>query len=132
MDHDFQLDFVTVFGFNWNKGAAFFGVHRRTVLRWYQTTPPVLVKRFMSVVARGYLPEYPPFDAWKIDGDLIYTPQGKVSASDVELARSYKWQARELQRRFDNRNTNQRDLLNSVERILSESENLRSRLKQVI
>jgi len=132
VDHDFQLNFVTVFGFNYDKAATFFEVHRRTILRWYHGTPPRVVKRFMSVMARGYLPDYTPFNDWRIVGTDIYTPNGKVSAIDVEYARSYKMNARMLEARFRNRDRNARELLESVERILGESEKLSSVLKRVV
>ena len=132
MDHDFQLNFVTVFGFNYDKAATFFEVHRRTILRWYHGSPPRLVKRFMSVMARGYLPEYSPFNDWRIVGTDIYTPNGKVSAIDVEYARSYKMNARMLETRFRNRDRNARELLESVERILGESEKLSFALRRVV
>ncbi len=132
MDYDFQVDFVTVFGFNYDKAAEFFEVHRRTILRWYHGTPPRLVKRFMSVMARGYLPEYAPFNDWKIVGADIYTPNGKVSAVDVEYARAYKNNARMLEARFKNRSLNTTAMMKSIETILNESDRLSTYLTRAI
>ena len=86
----------------------------------------------MNVMARGWLPHYEPFSNWRIDGTDIYFPTGKVSAFDVEFIEQYKWSQRTLTERFKNRQLNQKEMLESVERILEESERLRLKLGKVI
>lgn len=132
MDYDFQCDFADVFGFDYDRAAAYFGVHRRTILRWYQGYPPLMVKRHVSVMSRGYLPDYAPFDKWRIEGTDIYTPNGKVSAHDVEYSRAYKWQSKQLEARLKNRSGNNKEMLESIERILKESDKLRAKLRRAI
>ncbi|MFS6535771.1 helix-turn-helix domain-containing protein [Idiomarina loihiensis] len=132
MDRDFQTDFVHVFAFNYKAAADHFGVSLRTIYRWFDGNPPPYVKRYMNVMARGWLPHYEPFSNWRIDGTDIYFPTGKVSAFDVEFIEQYKWSQRTLTERFKNRQLNQKEMLEAVEKILEESEQLRLKLRKVI
>lgn len=132
MATEFQTNFVRVFAFNYKAAADHFGVSLRTIYRWFDGNPPLVIKRYVDVMARGWLPQYEPFSNWRIDGTDIHFPTGKVSAFDVEFIEQYKWSQRTLRERFKNRQLNQKEMLESVERILDESERLRLKLGKVI
>lgn len=131
MDVDYKTDFVTVYGFNFDRAALDLGVSKQTVLRWYEQQPSPLAKRLLRIMARGYLPEHEPFTHWKISGTDIHTPSAVIPAAEIEFLYSYKWTARELAARHRNRPQHYRDLEDSVRRILQESESLEKKLKLI-
>lgn len=121
MDYQFKLDFVTVYGFNWSAAASDLGVTVPTVLRWYESSPTPLARKLLSIMARGYLPTYKPFDDWRIVGTDIHTNFGVVSAFEVEYLNRYKWNARELSSRYRNLPSIYSELDRRVRAILDES-----------
>lgn len=131
MDHDFKVDLVTVYGFDFQRAADDLGVSLRTVQRWYEGKPSPLAKKLLRIMARGYLPEYPPFDYWRIVGTEIYTPWGNFPASEVEYLRRYQWKAKELAARFRVREQRLEELMNRLERILEQSDEMRTIIKHM-
>ncbi|KFZ29727.1 hypothetical protein IDAT_01080 [Pseudidiomarina atlantica] len=131
MDHQFKTDFVTVYGFNFAAAAADLGVSEQTILRWYQGNPNPLARRLVSIMARGYLPEYAPFDTWQIVGTELHTPWGNFPAAEVEYLKQYKWQARTLSARFRSLPGAYKELEERLNRILGESEELRTIIKRM-
>lgn len=100
-DHktDYCTLFASVFAFNWEKASDYFGVSKRTVVRWYDANQaPLLVVRHLKIMQRGYLPDSGIFADWSIRNDRIYTPWGSVCPADLEYIYQYKWAARQYQR----------------------------------
>lgn len=131
MDHQFKVDFATVYGFNFQAAADDLGVSKQTILRWYDDKPTPIAKKLIAIMARGYLPDYPPFTDWSIKDTTIFTPQAKFDAFEVEFLYRYKWTARRLQEYFNNKDSNYSKMVESAEKIVEESENLMQELKRV-
>ena len=131
MDYDFRVDFVTVYGFDFNAAAKDLGVSLRTVQRWYEGKPNPLAKKLMRIMARGYLPDYPPFDYWRIVGTEIHTPWGNFPAVEIEYLRRYQWKSKELAARFRVREERLGDLMQRLENILEESDQMRAIIQRM-
>ena len=121
MDHDYKVDFVTVYGFDFSAAALDLGVSLSTILRWYEQSPTPLAKRLLRIMARGYLPDHLPFRDWRVVGTDIHTNFGVVSAFEVEYLNRYKWNARELASRFRNLPAVHAELESRMRKIVDEA-----------
>jgi hypothetical protein len=131
VDYDFRVDLVTVYGFDFKLAAEDLGVSLRTINRWYEGYPSPIAKRLVAIMARGYLPDYPPFDYWRIVGKDIYTPWGNFPASEVEYLRRYQWNARELAARFRVREQRLGELMKQLDSILERSDEMRTIIQRM-
>lgn len=127
---DFRTAFTHAFGFDFNRAAAHFGVTKRTVLNWYDANrAPQYIVLHVIFVARGYLPDYFPFNEWHIVGTDIHTPYGVISAFEVEFTKRYFWLARESTRQLKTHRSLNSDLHETIDRILAEVSSLETRYK---
>lgn len=128
--NDFRTVFVDAFGFDFKAAADQFGVTKRTVLNWYDNNKaPRYVIAHVILVARGYLPDYFPFNEWRIVGTDIHTPYGVISAFEVEFTKRYFWLARESTRQLKTHRSLNSDLHETIDRILAEVSSLETRYK---
>ncbi|MDN3487451.1 hypothetical protein QL989_19130, partial [Pseudoalteromonas sp. APC 3224] len=102
---EFHKQFLSLFGYDYAKGAKELGVSERQVRRYVKAgkaTKPV--EKLLNIIYRGYLPD---FGAWSdcricIHDQTMQTPWGIVLASDVQLVHRYKWSARESEKQYKN------------------------------
>lgn len=91
---EFRQKLFIHLGEDFDNLSLVFGVSKKTIYRWWndanQVHPSAL--RLLDVIERGYLPPVRPFNEWKINGSIIYTPMGELDAYELETAigaRSY-------------------------------------------
>lgn len=127
---DFRTAFCAAFGFDFERAAQHFGVTRRTIINWYDSNKaPSYILVHVLCVARGYLPDYFPFNEWHIAGTDIHTPFGVISAFEVEFTKRYFWVARETSRQLMAQRSLDSNLNKVVDRILDEVSHLEMRYK---
>ncbi|MEZ7493554.1 hypothetical protein QO198_18565 [Pseudoalteromonas distincta] len=94
---EFHRQFLSLFGYDYAKGAKELGVSERQVRRYIKAGKASLpVEKLTAIIYRGYLPAT---GAWadckiSIDDHTMSTPWGKVKPSDVQFVQRYKWSAR--------------------------------------
>ena len=94
---EFHKQFLSLFGYDYAKGAKELGVSERQVRRYLKAGKASLpVEKLTAIIYRGYLPAT---GAWadckiSVDDHTMSTPWGKVNPSDVQLVQRYKWSAR--------------------------------------
>ena len=94
---EFHKQFLSLFGYDYAKGAKELGVSERQVRRYVKAGKASLpVEKLTAIIYRGYLPAT---GAWadckiSVDDHTMSTPWGKVNPSDVQLVQRYKWSAR--------------------------------------
>ncbi|TMO25066.1 hypothetical protein CWC28_16670 [Pseudoalteromonas sp. S4492] len=102
---NFKLQFVTLFGYDYAKGAKELGVSERQVRRYLKAnkaTKPI--EKLLEIMYRGYLPLTGPWSECSIsrEDNLLLTPWGKVKPSDVQLVHRYKWSAKKSEQMYQN------------------------------
>ncbi|WP_199775166.1 hypothetical protein, partial [Pseudoalteromonas sp. T1lg21] len=100
---NFKLQFVTLFGYDYAKGAKELGVSERQVRRYLKAnkaTKPI--EKLVEIMYRGYMPLTGPWSECRIsrEDNLLLTPWGKVKPSDVQLVHRYKWSARKSEKMY--------------------------------
>lgn len=94
---EFHRQFLSLFGYDYAKGAKELGVSERQVRRYLKSGKASLpVEKLTAIIYRGYLPAT---GAWadckiSVNDHTMSTPWGKVKPSDVQLVQRYKWSAR--------------------------------------
>jgi len=94
---EFHRQFLSLFGYDYAKGAKELGVSERQIMRYLKAGKASLpVETLTAIIYRGYLPAT---GAWadckiSVDDHTMSTPWGKVKPSDVQLVQRYKWSAR--------------------------------------
>ena len=94
---EFHRQFLSLFGYDYAKGAKELGVSERQVRRYLKSGKASLpVEKLTAIIYRGYLPST---GAWadckiSVNDHTMSTPWGKVKPSDVQLVQRYKWSAR--------------------------------------
>jgi len=94
---EFHKQFLSLFGYDYAKGAKELGVSERQVRRYVKSGKASLpVEKLTAIIYRGYLPAT---GAWadckiSVDDHTMSTPWGEVKPSDVQLVNRYKWSAR--------------------------------------
>ncbi|MBH0022470.1 hypothetical protein I6F40_19320 [Pseudoalteromonas sp. SWXJ133] len=94
---EFHKQFLSLFGYDYAKGAKELGVSERQVRRYLKAgkaSKPV--EMLTAIIYRGYLPATGAWADCKISvyDHTMSTPWGKVNPSDVQLVQRYKWSAR--------------------------------------
>ena len=94
---EFHKQFLSLFGYDYAKGAKELGVSERQARRYVKAgkaSKPV--EMLTAIIYRGYLPATGAWSDCKIsvDDHTMSTPWGKVKPSDVQLVQRYKWSAR--------------------------------------
>ena len=102
---NFKLQFVTLFGYDYAKGAKELGVSERQVRRYLKAnkaTKPI--EKLVEIMYRGYMPLTGPWSECRIsrEDNLLITPWGKVKPSDVQLVHRYKWSAKKSEQMYQN------------------------------
>lgn len=102
---NFKLQFVTLFGYDYAKGAKELGVSERQVRRYLKAnkaTKPI--EKLVEIMYRGYMPLTGPWSECRIsrEDNLLLTPWGKVKPSDVQLVHRYKWSAKKSEQMYQN------------------------------
>ena len=102
---NFKLQFVTIFGYDYAKGAKELGVSERQVRRYLKAnkaTKPI--EKLVEIMYRGYMPLTGPWSECRIsrEDNLLLTPWGKVKPSDVQLVHRYKWSAKKSEQMYQN------------------------------
>lgn len=95
---NFKLQFVTLFGYDYAKGAKELGVSERQVRRYVKANKASKpVEKLIWIMYRGYLPDTGPWAECSISyhNNVMTTPWGKVKPSDVQFVHRYKWSAKE-------------------------------------
>jgi len=95
---NFKLQFVTLFGYDYAKGAKELGVSERQVRRYVKANRASKpVEKLIWIMYRGYLPDTGPWAECSISyhNNVMTTPWGKVKPSDVQFVHRYKWSAKE-------------------------------------
>ena len=95
---NFKLQFVTLFGYDYAKGAKELGVSERQVRRYVKANKASKpVEKLIWIMYRGYLPDTGPWAECSISyhNNIMTTPWGKVKQSDVQFVHRYKWSAKE-------------------------------------
>ena len=95
---NFKLQFVTLFGYDYAKGAKELGVSERQVRRYVNANKASKpVEKLIWIMYRGYLPSTGPWAECSISyhNNVMTTPWGKVKPSDVQFVHRYKWSAKE-------------------------------------
>lgn len=95
---NFKLQFVTLFGYDYAKGAKELGVSERQVRRYVKANKASKpVEKLLWIMYRGYLPDTGPWAECSISyhNNVMTTPWGKVKPSDVQFVHRYKWSAKE-------------------------------------
>lgn len=95
---NFKLQFVSLFGYDYAKGAKELGVSERQVRRYVKANKASKpIEKLISIMHRGYLPPTGPWADCRISyhDNVMSTPWGKVKPSDVQLVHRYKWSAKE-------------------------------------
>ncbi len=100
---NFKLQFVTLFGYDYAKGAKELGVSERQVRRYLKAnkaTKPI--EKLVEIMYRGYMPLNGPWSECRIsrEDNLLITPWGKVKPSDVQLVHRYKWSAKKSEQMY--------------------------------
>ena len=94
---EFHKQFLSLFGYDYAKGAKELGVSERQVRRYLKAGKASLpVEKLTAIIYRGYLPAT---GAWadckiSVDDHTMSTPWGKVKPSDVQMVHRYKWSAK--------------------------------------
>ncbi|MBL4703842.1 MAG: hypothetical protein JKY54_04935 [Flavobacteriales bacterium] len=92
------MQFVTLFGYDYAKGAKELGVSERQVRRYVKANKASKpVEKLIWIMYRGYLPDTGPWAECSISyhNNVMTTPWGKVKPSDVQFVHRYKWSAKE-------------------------------------
>ncbi|MBB1407314.1 hypothetical protein H5079_17045 [Pseudoalteromonas sp. SG44-5] len=94
---EFHKQFLSLFGYDYAKGAKELGVSERQARRYVEAgkaSKPV--EMLLNIIYRGYLPDFGPWADCKISihDHTMTTPWGGVRASDVQLVHRYKWSAK--------------------------------------
>ena len=102
---NFKLQFVTLFGYDYAKGAKELGVSERQVRRYLKAnkaTKPI--EKLVEIMYRGYMPLTGPWSECRIsrEDNLLLTPWGNVKPSDVQLVHRYKWSAKKSEQMYQN------------------------------
>ena len=85
---NFKLQFVTLFGYDYAKGAKELGVSERQVRRYVKANKASKpVEKLLWIMYRGYLPDTGPWAECSISyqNNVMTTPWGKVKPSDVQF-----------------------------------------------
>lgn len=94
---NFKMQFLSLFGFDYAKGAKELGVSERQVRRYVKANKASKpIEKLISIMYRGYLPPTGPWADCRISyhDHTMTTPWGKVKPSNVQLVHRYKWSAR--------------------------------------
>ena len=94
---EFHRQFLSLFGYDYAKGAKELGVSERQIRRYLKAGKASLpVEKLTAIIYRGYLPATGAWADCKIsmEDHTMSTPWGKVKPSDVQLVQRYKWSAR--------------------------------------
>lgn len=100
---NFKLQFVTLFGYDYAKGAKELGVSERQVRRYVKANKASKpVEKLLWIMYRGYLPDTGPWAECSISyhNNVMTTPWGKVKPSDVQLVHRYKWSAKKSEQMY--------------------------------
>lgn len=102
---NFKLQFVTLFGYDYAKGAKELGVSERQVRRYLKANKATRpIEKLVEIMYRGYMPLTGPWSECRIsrEDNLLLTPWGKVKPSDVQLVHRYKWSAKKSEQMYQN------------------------------
>ena len=100
---NFKLQFVTLFGYDYAKGAKELGVSERQVRRYLKANKASKpIQKLVDIMHRGYMPLTGPWSECRIsrEDNLMLTPWGKVRPSDVQLVHRYKWSAKKSEQMY--------------------------------
>ncbi|WP_105215948.1 hypothetical protein [Pseudoalteromonas sp. T1lg22] len=100
-DNNFKRDLRTAFGYDHKRAAIELGVSYSTYRKYWNTgVAPKPIKSLVSIIARGYLPANGPWQHFKIEGDLLVTPYGSMSAGDCAYHHRKSWAATHYQAEY--------------------------------
>lgn len=115
------------FGEDYKAAADWFGVDTRTIYRWINgdTPPPLMAKKLLTIRHNNYLPDYYPFNEWKIKGTNVITPFGVADAFELEQFPVYRARYLAAENRVAELQARYERLLVEVDQLLAKIEAIR-------
>lgn len=131
---DFPDLFSSCFGEDLKAASEYFGVNIRTIYRWLDgtTPPPLMAVNLLSIRARNYLPDEPPYKDWSIKGSRITTPFGTADAYELEQFPAYRARYLRTEQRAKDLENRYSQLLDEVDFLIERLENLKRLRSQIL